>query len=157
MSSCSWVQRPMPDNKDTNGLVVTTSFPQWVGDLFIHHQWIPSQTWGHFLPGKKVLTSLLKPPEWWFKGWPQTTTALCYQTRPLGSCHFFLSPPRDARKCDLFQGCWMDWWAHESCNLSHVCQFTLKDCSPCHSDTGSEWMQGGKLPRYLQATKGRLP
>ena len=29
----------------------------------------------------------------------------------------------------------------------------LKDCSPCHSDTGFEWIQGGKLPDYLQATK----
>ena len=24
-----------------------------LGDPFIHHQWIPSQTWRHFLPGKR--------------------------------------------------------------------------------------------------------
>ena len=53
MSSYSWVQRPAQENKDTKGLVVTASFPWQVGSLFIHHQWIPLQTWGHFLPGKR--------------------------------------------------------------------------------------------------------
>ena len=53
---------------------------------------------------EKVLTSLLKPPEWQFKGWSQTATVSHCQTRPLGSCYVFLGPPRDARKCDLAQG-----------------------------------------------------
>ena len=48
-----WVQRPMQENKDTNGLVVTASYPRWVRDPFIHYQWIPSQAWGPFLPGKR--------------------------------------------------------------------------------------------------------
>ena len=52
MSSYNWVQRPMQENKDTNGLVITASFPWWFGDPFICHQWIPLQMWGHFLPGK---------------------------------------------------------------------------------------------------------
>ena len=102
-------QRPMQENKDTNGLAVTASYPQWVRDLFICHQWIPLQTWGEFLPGKQVLTSFLKPPDWQFKGWSWTATALHWQTRPLGSCHFFMSPPTDARKYDQTQGHWMDW------------------------------------------------
>ena len=37
----------------TNGLAITLSFPQWVVDPFICHQWIPLQMWGHFLPGKR--------------------------------------------------------------------------------------------------------
>ena len=24
------------------------------------------------------------------------------------------------QKCDHSQGCWMDWWAHQSCDLSHM-------------------------------------
>ena len=56
------------------------------------------------------------------------------------------SPPRDARKCDLAQGCWVNWWAHQSCDLSHVCPFIPKDWGPCHSDTRFEWIQGGELP-----------
>ena len=101
MSSYNWVQGPLQENKDTNGLAVTVSYPQWVRDPFIHHQQIPLQMWGHFLPGGKVLTSILKPPEWQFKGWLQTATAPHCQTIPLETCHFFLSPPKDARKCDL--------------------------------------------------------
>ena len=58
MRSYSWVQRPMQENKNTNGLVVTTSFPQWVGEPFICHQQIPLQTWGHFLPGKRYSQAL---------------------------------------------------------------------------------------------------
>ena len=52
-----WVQRPMEENKDTNGLAVTTSYPWWSRDLFIHYQWIPLQMWGHPLPGKKVFSA----------------------------------------------------------------------------------------------------
>ena len=40
--------------RKTNGLAVTASFPQWVGDPLICHQWIPSQMWGHFLPGNRA-------------------------------------------------------------------------------------------------------
>ena len=47
------VQRTMQENKDTNGLVVTASYPWWVRDPFIHHQQIPLQMWGYFLLGKK--------------------------------------------------------------------------------------------------------
>ena len=108
----------MQENRDTNRLVVMTLFPWWVGNLFIHHQWIPSQMWGHFLPGEKVLTSILKPVEWQFKGELQTNTASYCWTRPLGSWHFFSSPPRDPRKCNLYEGCWMDWWAHQRHDLS---------------------------------------
>ena len=56
---------------------------------------------------EKVLTSLLKPPDWQFKGQSQTTTAPHCQTRPLGSCHFILSPSRCTRKCDLH---WNTGW-----------------------------------------------
>ena len=52
-----WAQRPMQENKDTNGLAVTMSYPQWVRDLFICHQQIPMQTWEHFLPGKSYSTA----------------------------------------------------------------------------------------------------
>ena len=34
------------------------SDPWWVGDLFVHHQQIPSQMWGHFLPGKRYSPAL---------------------------------------------------------------------------------------------------
>ena len=64
-------------------------------DSFTDVQTLP--TWG------KVLTSLLKPPDWQFKGWLTTATAPCCQTRPLGSCHFFLSPPRDARNVTILR------------------------------------------------------
>ena len=59
MSSYSWVQRPMQENKDINGLAVTLSFPQWVAYPFIHYQQIPSQVWGHFLPGKRYPPAFL--------------------------------------------------------------------------------------------------
>ena len=153
MSSYNWAQGPMQENKDTNELTVTTYFPQWVRDSFICHQQIPLEMLGHFLPGKKVLTSLLEPTEWQFKGQSWTTTAQHCQTRPLGSYHFFLGPSRDARKCDLAQWCWVDWWSHQSCDSSHVCLSAPKDCGPCCSNTGSKWIQGGKLPSYLQATE----
>ena len=39
----NWVQRPMQENKDTDGLVVTASYPWGVGGLIIHHQQIPLQ------------------------------------------------------------------------------------------------------------------
>ena len=42
---------------------------------------------------EKVLTSLLEPPEWQFKGWSQTATAPHCQTRPLGSFTFFGTHP----------------------------------------------------------------
>ena len=54
-----WVQRHMQENKDTNGLVVTVSFPQGVRYPFIWHQQIPSQKWGHFLPGKRYSPAFL--------------------------------------------------------------------------------------------------
>ena len=38
MSSYNWAQRPTQENKDTNGLVVTMSFPQWVGNPVICQQ-----------------------------------------------------------------------------------------------------------------------
>ena len=44
---------PCKKNKDTNVLVVTTSCPWWGSNLFIHHQHIPLQMWGHFPPGKR--------------------------------------------------------------------------------------------------------
>ena len=50
---------------------------------------------------EKVLTIVLEPPDWQFKGWSQTATGPCCQTRPLGSCHFFFSPPRDARNVTI--------------------------------------------------------
>ena len=153
MSSYNWAQRPMQQTKDINGLAVTMSFPWWVWNPFICHQQIPLQMWGHFLPGKKVLTSLPVTPEWWFKGWSQTATTPHCLTRPLRSCHLFLSPPRDARKYNSSQWCWMDWWAHQSRNLSCMHQFAPKDCGPCHSDTGFEWIQGASYLVNLQATK----
>ena len=52
-----WAQKPLQENKDTNGLAVTTSYPQWVANPFICHQRIPMQMWGHFLPGKRYLPS----------------------------------------------------------------------------------------------------
>ena len=56
-------------------LALATSVPQWVGDGFICHQWIPSQMWGHFLSGKRYSPALSEPPDWQFKGWSQTATA----------------------------------------------------------------------------------
>ena len=56
---------------------------------------------GHFPTWEKELISLLEPPDCQYKEWLQTATAPHCQTRPLESCHFFLSPPKDARKCDL--------------------------------------------------------
>ena len=41
------------------GLALAISDPQWVGDPFICHQWIPSQMWGHFLPGKRYSSAFL--------------------------------------------------------------------------------------------------
>ena len=50
---------------------------------------------------EKVLTSLLDPLDWQFKGWSQTATAPSCQTRPVGSCHFFWSSPGDARNVTM--------------------------------------------------------
>ena len=41
--------------RKTNGLAITTSFPWWVRDPIMHHQQIPLQMWGYFLPGKRYL------------------------------------------------------------------------------------------------------
>ena len=89
--------------KDTYGNTVTMSFPWWFRNLFIHHQQIPSQVWGYFLPGRKVLTSLLEPPEWWFKGQSQPATAPHCQTRPLRSYHFFLAHPGTSENVTLLR------------------------------------------------------
>ena len=59
MSSYNWAQEPVQENKDKNGLVGTASFPWWVRDPFICHQWIPLQMWGHFLPGKRYSPAFL--------------------------------------------------------------------------------------------------
>ena len=50
-------------------------------------------------------------------------------------------------------GCWMDWWAHKSSNLSCMHQFALKGCSPCHSDTESKGYKVADYPVNLQTTK----
>ena len=42
------------------GLALVMCDPWWVGNPFIHHQWIPSQMWGHFLPGKRYSPALSK-------------------------------------------------------------------------------------------------
>ena len=55
----NWVQKPLQENKDTNGLAVTASYPWWVRNPFIYHQWIPTQPWGHFLPGKRYSPAFL--------------------------------------------------------------------------------------------------
>ena len=57
--STNWVQKPLQENKDTYGLSVTASYPWWVRDPFICHQWFPLQAWGHFLPGKRCSPALL--------------------------------------------------------------------------------------------------
>ena len=47
----------------------------------------------------------------------------------------------------------MDWWAHQSHDLSHMCQIALKDCGPCCCNTGSK---GYSMASYLvnvQATE----
>ena len=43
----------------TMGLVLATSDPQWLEDLFICNPWIPFQMWGHFLPRKSYSPALL--------------------------------------------------------------------------------------------------
>ena len=48
---------PLQENKDTNGLVVTMSYSQWVGNPFTCYQQIPTQMWGHFLPRKRYSPS----------------------------------------------------------------------------------------------------
>ena len=50
-------------------------------------------------------------------------------------------------------GHWMDWWAHQSSNLSCMCQFALKGCSPYHSNTGSEGYKVANYPVNMQTTK----
>ena len=50
----------MQENKGTNGLVATASYPWWVRDPFIYHQWIPLQMWGHFLPRKRYSPAFSK-------------------------------------------------------------------------------------------------
>ena len=155
MSSYNWVQRPTQENKDTNGLAVTTSFPQWVRNPFICHQMIPLQMWEHFLPGKKVLTSL--------QNHQSDDLSDSHEIPQLHTVEPDLWDPatQGHQKCDSSWGCWMDWLAHQSCDLSHMCQFAPKDCSPCHSDTGFEWIQGGQatwLPhKQLKQTNSGCP
>ena len=47
----------------------------------------------------------------------------------------------------------MDWWAHQSHDLSHMHQFALKVSGPCHSDTGSERHRVVSYLVHLQATE----
>ena len=44
-------------------------------------------------------------------------------------------------------------WAHRGRDLSRVCYFTPKGCSPCHSDTGSNNHRVASYPTDLQTTK----
>ena len=151
-----WEQRPLLENKDTNGLAVSTSYPWWVGDPFIHHQQIPLQMGGHFLPGKRYSLALSnhqignlrdghKPPH--------LHTAEPDLWDPATS---FSGPPRDARKCDSSWGSWMDWWVHQSHDLSHMHQLTLKNCGPCHSNTGFKQIWGVSYLANPQATEVNL-
>ena len=55
--------------------------------------------------------------------------------------------------CDQSWGYKMDWWAHQSHDLSQICQFALKDCGPCCTDTGSKGHRVASYPVSLQATK----
>ena len=55
--------------------------------------------------------------------------------------------------CDGCWGHWMDWWANQSSDLSHMHQFTAKGCSPCCSDIGSEGYKVANYPVNLQTTK----
>ena len=47
----------------------------------------------------------------------------------------------------------MDWWAHQSSNLSHMQQFDPKGCGLCHSNTGSVGYKAVNYPVNLQTTK----
>ena len=76
---------------------------------------------------------------------------LLNQTSEILPLHF--EPTHRCQKCDRCWGNWMDWWAHQSSNLSFVCQFAPKGCSPCHSDTGSEGYNVVNYPGNMQTTK----
>ena len=89
---------------------------------------------------------------WQFKGWSWTATAPAgNQTFGILPLHF--GPTQGCQKYDGFQGCWMEWWAHQSSNLSHMHQFILKGCSSCCSDTGSEGYKVVNYPVNMQTTK----
>ena len=146
------VQRPMQENRDTNELAVATSYPWWVRDLFICHQQIPLQTWGHFLPRKRYSPAFLN-----------------HQIGNLrDGCEL---PQLHTAKSDLWDSA-TSFWAHPGMpeNVTNTgmlnglvgspkswfilcAQFAPKDCSPCHYNTGSK---GCRVVSYLvnsQATK----
>ena len=94
---------PCKKLRKTSGLAITMSYPWWVRDLFICHQWIPSQMWGHFLPGKRYSPAFLNHQLGNSRDGHEPPTAPCCWTRHLGSCHFFLGPPRDARNVTILR------------------------------------------------------
>ena len=47
----------------------------------------------------------------------------------------------------------MDWWAHQSSNLSYMLQLAANSCGPCHSNTGSKGYKVANYPVNLQTTK----
>ena len=60
-------------------------------------------------------------------------------------------------KCHIYVtgqwGCWMNWWAHQSSNLSCMHKFAPKGCSLCPYDTVSEGYKAANYPVNLQTTK----
>ena len=151
-----WVQKPLQENKDTNGLAVTASYPQWVRNPFICLQQIPMQMSGHFLPEERYSPAFSNHQSGDLRDGhelPQLHTVKPDLWDPTTS---YQAHPEMSESVTLPQGCWMDQWACQSCDLSHMYQFAPKDCGPCCSHTGFKWIQGVSYLASSQATEVKL-
>ena len=57
-----WVQRPWQEIKQTTWFELTTSLSHCLGLCLYATNGTPSQMWGYFQPGRKVVTCLQEPP-----------------------------------------------------------------------------------------------
>ena len=142
----------MQENKDTNEHVVTVSYPWWVGDLFIHNQQIPSQMWGHFLPGKRYSPAFLNHQIGNLcdgHELPQLHTAEPDLWDPATSFWAYPGMPENVMSTGMLNGLVgspKSWFILPA-------PFASKDCSPCHSNTRSEGYRVASHLVNLQATK----
>ena len=155
MSSYNWAQRPTQENKDTNGLAVTMCLFHGKSEIhlsttkgFLHRCGDTSYL------GKRYLTAYSNHQSGVLRDGHELTTVPCCQTRPLESCHFFLSPPRDAKKCNHSWGCWIDWWTHQSHAIYPTCanqhQKIAVLTAPIPGPSGSRVVS---CPDYSQTTE----
>ena len=97
----------MQENEKTMGFVLAASDPWWVGDPFICHQEIPSQMWGHFLPGKRYSLAFSNHQIGILRDshkLPQPKAAEPDLWDPATS----FWPTKGCQKCVSHWGCWMD-------------------------------------------------